>query len=52
MSWRDDITMARNKIKEITGVPKDDKTKDKQIEDVLKKVWQDAQSFDPKWDSD
>jgi len=52
MSWRDDINRALTETKKAAGIPAEDESKDKAIEEVLKKLWEDARSFDPAWDSD
>ena len=52
MTWRDDLDRALDKIKEITGVPPEDESKDEEIRDVLRQLWKDATNFDSSWDSD
>ena len=52
MSWRDDISRRRNEIKDVVGIPKDDESKDKEIDEVLSNLWRDAKNYDPRWDAD
>jgi hypothetical protein len=52
MTWRDDLNRALRNIKEITGIPENDDTKDEEILKVLRELWKDAKNFDSSWDSD
>lgn len=49
MGWYDDIHVAYRRLKEIVDIPEE---KEKEVYEVIIKIWEDARNYDAKWDAD